>query len=194
MYWLLLTHVVLKSRLNKTSEQSLVAALHIQWQDGYALLSCANYCVDSSSYTVLYWGYHWLLSVILSPAMAEQWCIHLALPHSHSRTKHILSLDIRDRWSCWSHSSWGTRPTSDKLNSEILTQSQQLIFTLIFVPVSIRYLERLWGAIEILKFIVIVNSIPNIISFALNWLEYLVFRNADTFLYVHHILWSSIGR
>lgn len=65
-----------------------------------------------------------------------------------------------------------------------LTECPQLVLTLVFVPVSLRYLERLWGAIETLKFIVVVTAIPNVISFALNWLEFLVFRNADLFLYV----------
>lgn len=38
-------------------------------------------------------------------------------------------------------------------------------------------MERLWGAMETLKFIVVSVGVSNIIAFALNWLEYLVLRN-----------------
>lgn len=58
----------------------------------------------------------------------------------------------------------------------------QLFFTLLFVPVSLRYLERLWGSIETLKFILVTITISNIISFVVNWLEFAVFRNAEIFL------------
>ena len=66
----------------------------------------------------------------------------------------------------------------------------QLILSLVFVPVSLRYLERLWGAIETLKFILVVTAIPNVISFAANWLEFLIFRNADLFLYVQKYIFQ----
>ena len=55
--------------------------------------------------------------------------------------------------------------------------SVQFVVTLIFVPASLKYLERLWGSIETLKFIVVSVGVSNIIAFALNWLEYLVLRN-----------------
>ncbi|THH11605.1 hypothetical protein EW145_g529 [Phellinidium pouzarii] len=59
----------------------------------------------------------------------------------------------------------------------------ELILTLVFVPVSLRYFERLWGSLETLKFILVTTAVPNFMSFVVNWVEYLVFRNADLFLY-----------
>ncbi|EGN93153.1 hypothetical protein SERLA73DRAFT_190033 [Serpula lacrymans var. lacrymans S7.3] len=59
----------------------------------------------------------------------------------------------------------------------------ELIVTLLFVPPSLRYFERLWGAIETIKFIVVCVTIPNIIAFAFNWIEYVATTNADLFLY-----------
>ncbi|TDL28011.1 DUF1751-domain-containing protein [Rickenella mellea] len=59
----------------------------------------------------------------------------------------------------------------------------ELVFSLLVVPASFRYLERLWGTGETLKFIAINTIIPNLISFGLNWIEFLVLRNADLFLY-----------
>ena len=55
----------------------------------------------------------------------------------------------------------------------------QLIFTLITIPASLRYLERLWGSIETLKFIVVTIGGSNIIAVGLNCLEYLVLRNPN---------------
>ncbi|VDB86584.1 unnamed protein product [Peniophora sp. CBMAI 1063] len=59
----------------------------------------------------------------------------------------------------------------------------ELAVTLLFVPPSLRYLERLWGAAETLKFIAFTVTISNIIAFALNWIEFIGTRNADLFLY-----------
>ncbi|KAI0308157.1 DUF1751-domain-containing protein [Multifurca ochricompacta] len=59
----------------------------------------------------------------------------------------------------------------------------ELIFTLIMVPPCLRYLERLWGGIETIKFIVVTVTFANIIAFAVNWIEFAVLRNADLFLY-----------
>ena len=53
----------------------------------------------------------------------------------------------------------------------------QLIFTLLLIPASLRYMERLWGAAETLKFVVVTIGVSNIIAFGLNWLEYFVLRN-----------------
>ncbi|CCM03138.1 uncharacterized protein FIBRA_05259 [Fibroporia radiculosa] len=58
----------------------------------------------------------------------------------------------------------------------------ELIFTLICIPASLRYLERLWGATELLKFIAVTITVSNIIAFGLNWIEYVVLRN-PVFLY-----------
>ncbi|THH13588.1 hypothetical protein EW146_g6652 [Bondarzewia mesenterica] len=59
----------------------------------------------------------------------------------------------------------------------------ELIVSLIFVPPCLRYLERLWGAVETIKFIVASVTFSNVIAFGLNWIEYIVLRNADLLLY-----------
>jgi len=58
----------------------------------------------------------------------------------------------------------------------------EFAFTLLVIPASLRYLERLWGAVETLKFIVVTITVSNIIAFGLNLLEYLVLGNT-VFLY-----------
>ncbi|KAA1467990.1 DUF1751-domain-containing protein [Dentipellis sp. KUC8613] len=63
------------------------------------------------------------------------------------------------------------------------TTIPELVVTLIFVPASLRYLERLWGSVETIKFIVVSVTVSNIIAFGLNWIEFIVLRNADLFLY-----------
>ncbi|TFK77355.1 putative PDUPA2 [Pluteus cervinus] len=59
----------------------------------------------------------------------------------------------------------------------------ELLTTLLLVPASLRYLERLWGSIETLKFIVVCVGVSNIIAFAMNWIEFIATSNADLFLY-----------
>jgi hypothetical protein len=54
--------------------------------------------------------------------------------------------------------------------------------TLIVIPPSLRYLERLWGATETLKFIIVPLLVSNIIAFAFNWIEYMATSNAALFL------------
>lgn len=55
-------------------------------------------------------------------------------------------------------------------------------FTLIFIPPSLMYLERLWGTIETIKVLGVTIVVSNIIAFAFNWIEYIATRNADVFL------------
>lgn len=50
------------------------------------------------------------------------------------------------------------------------------------IPASLRYFERLWGTVETLKFIVVCVTVPNIIAFAFNWIEFVATKNADLFL------------
>jgi len=57
--------------------------------------------------------------------------------------------------------------------SPLLTELGQLLITLTIVPASLRYIERLWGSIETLKFIVVVVGLSNLIAFGFNWLEFL---------------------
>jgi len=62
------------------------------------------------------------------------------------------------------------------------TSVLEFVATIIFVPASLRYLERLWGSIETLKFMLVSIAIPNLISFAFNWLEFIATKN-PVFLY-----------
>jgi hypothetical protein len=55
---------------------------------------------------------------------------------------------------------------------------------MILVVPSLRYLERLWGALETFKFIMVSIAFSNLITVAMNWLEFLITRNADLFLFV----------
>ncbi|KAH7930425.1 DUF1751-domain-containing protein [Leucogyrophana mollusca] len=59
----------------------------------------------------------------------------------------------------------------------------ELVVSLLVVPASLRYFERLWGSIETLKFILVCTTLPNVIAFAFNWIEFVATRNADIFLY-----------
>ncbi|KAF7303175.1 Eukaryotic integral membrane protein [Mycena kentingensis (nom. inval.)] len=59
----------------------------------------------------------------------------------------------------------------------------ELVFTLICIPPSLRYLERLWGSIEMLKFIAVTVGFSNIIAFGFNWIEFIATRDAELFLY-----------
>jgi len=63
------------------------------------------------------------------------------------------------------------------------TSIVELSITLIVIPASLRYLERLWGTIETLKYIVVTVVVSNFIAFAFNWIEFLATKNADLFLY-----------
>ncbi|EAU92793.2 hypothetical protein CC1G_01838 [Coprinopsis cinerea okayama7 len=69
--------------------------------------------------------------------------------------------------------------TSALLEASILG----FIFSIIFIPPSLRYLERLWGSIETLKFIVVTIVFSNLITFAVNWIEYLLFGKPELFLF-----------
>jgi hypothetical protein len=55
--------------------------------------------------------------------------------------------------------------------------SPQLVLTILVIPHSLRYFERLWGAVETIKFIVVTIVASNIIAFGLSWIEYFVFQN-----------------
>lgn len=58
----------------------------------------------------------------------------------------------------------------------------QLVISLVVVPPSLRYLERLWGTVETIKFIFVPLIISNIIAVAFNWIEYMATSNAEMFL------------
>ncbi|KAF8913111.1 eukaryotic integral membrane protein-domain-containing protein [Gymnopilus junonius] len=59
----------------------------------------------------------------------------------------------------------------------------EFVLTIVFVPASLKYLERLWGSLETVKFIVVSVVASNIIAFGFNWIEFIATRNADLFLY-----------
>jgi len=59
----------------------------------------------------------------------------------------------------------------------------ELLVTMAVIPASLRYFERLWGTVETLKFIFVCVTVPNLIAFAFNWIEFVATRNADMFLY-----------
>jgi len=63
------------------------------------------------------------------------------------------------------------------------TSIYELVFTLIVIPPCLRYLERIWGAVETIKFVVVTATFSNIIAFCVNWIEFALLRNADLFLY-----------
>ncbi|KAJ7446472.1 eukaryotic integral membrane protein-domain-containing protein [Mycena galericulata] len=63
------------------------------------------------------------------------------------------------------------------------TSIWELIGSLIFVPPSLRYLERVWGSVETLKFIAVSVGFSNIIAFGFNWIEFMATRDTDLFLY-----------
>ncbi|KAF8899003.1 eukaryotic integral membrane protein-domain-containing protein [Infundibulicybe gibba] len=59
----------------------------------------------------------------------------------------------------------------------------ELVASLLFVPAGLKYLERLWGSVETVKFIVASVGASNIIAFAFNWIEFMATGDADLFLY-----------
>jgi len=59
----------------------------------------------------------------------------------------------------------------------------ELFVTLLVIPASLRYIERLWGTIETIKFMVVSIVVSNVIALAFNWIEFIATKNADLFLY-----------
>ncbi|KAF8745217.1 hypothetical protein RHS02_01417, partial [Rhizoctonia solani] len=58
-----------------------------------------------------------------------------------------------------------------------------LILSLLVVPPSLRYLERLWGSIETAKFIFVTVVASNVIAVGLSWIEYVVIGKPELFLF-----------
>ncbi|KAF8604109.1 DUF1751-domain-containing protein [Ceratobasidium sp. AG-I] len=59
----------------------------------------------------------------------------------------------------------------------------ELALSLLVVPPSLRYLERLWGSIETAKFIAVTVVVSNVIAVGLSWIEFVVLGKADLFLF-----------
>lgn len=64
-----------------------------------------------------------------------------------------------------------------------LTASQWL-FSLVFIVPAFRYFERLWGAVELVKFVLITGVVSNVIAVAVAWIEALVLPISDLVLCV----------
>jgi len=60
----------------------------------------------------------------------------------------------------------------------------EFVISLLFLPLSLRYIERLWGALETTKFVLITVVISNVIATFLNVLEYFVLGQGRFFLFV----------
>lgn len=56
----------------------------------------------------------------------------------------------------------------------MLTSVSQFIISLIAIPFACRYLERLWGLRELLRFSAVVIVGSNVIAFGFAWLAYLL--------------------
>ncbi|KAF5384908.1 hypothetical protein D9615_001297 [Tricholomella constricta] len=75
------------------------------------------------------------------------------------------------------------RPWTLVTSMFVETSVFEFIASMVFVPASLKYLERLWGSIETLKFIVVSVGVSNVIAFGFNWIEFVATKNADLFLY-----------
>lgn len=53
----------------------------------------------------------------------------------------------------------------------------QLIFSAVTLPLACRYLERIWGPYELLRFSLVTIVGSNIIAFGFSWLVYIVTRS-----------------
>jgi len=70
--------------------------------------------------------------------------------------------------------SWMWYPWTIITSSFVETRVLEFIFTLIFVPSSLQYFERLWGTTETVKFVLVTVGVSNVISLFINYLEYFV--------------------
>ncbi|KAG8999769.1 hypothetical protein FRB94_005943 [Tulasnella sp. JGI-2019a] len=59
----------------------------------------------------------------------------------------------------------------------------ELALTLLVLPFSLRYLERLWGTLETVKFVLITCTISNVLGLVVCYAEYIVLGNPELFLY-----------
>ncbi|KAM0789129.1 hypothetical protein ACM66B_003182 [Microbotryomycetes sp. NB124-2] len=59
----------------------------------------------------------------------------------------------------------------------------EFLFSLLTLPLAGRYLERVWGQFEFLKFVVVVTVGSNIVACVVNYIEAVVLGNPALFLY-----------
>lgn len=60
--------------------------------------------------------------------------------------------------------------------------ASQFLISLLTLPLAGRYLERVWGQSEFLKFVAVVVVVSNIIAVVVNWLEATVLGDQGLFL------------
>ncbi|KAJ9122452.1 hypothetical protein QFC22_001877 [Naganishia vaughanmartiniae] len=59
----------------------------------------------------------------------------------------------------------------------------QFVISVVALPAAAKYLERVWGPRELIRFCIIVIVASNIIAFGLCWIEYIVIGHPEIFLY-----------
>ncbi|SCZ98984.1 BZ3500_MvSof-1268-A1-R1_Chr7-1g09341 [Microbotryum saponariae] len=72
----------------------------------------------------------------------------------------------------------------------------EFLFSLFTLPLAARYLERVWGQVELLKFVFVVVVASNIIAVVVNVLESVVLGNKELFLYgmsYHGLMALQVG-
>jgi hypothetical protein len=78
----------------------------------------------------------------------------------------------------WINIAWGIPSIAKNL---------QLAVSLIVLPISLQYVERLWGALETVKFVFITTVVSNIIAVFVNIIEHFIIGKDGYFLYVEHL-------
>ena len=58
----------------------------------------------------------------------------------------------------------------------------QFVISVVALPAAAKYLERVWGPRELIRFCIIVIVASNIIAFGLSWIEYIVIGHPEIFL------------
>ncbi|SCV70812.1 BQ2448_3574 [Microbotryum intermedium] len=72
----------------------------------------------------------------------------------------------------------------------------EFLFSLFTLPLAARYLERVWGQVELFKFVFVVVVASNIIAVVVNVLEAFVLGNKELFLYgmsYHGLMALQVG-
>jgi hypothetical protein len=112
--------------------------------------------------------------LVLVPGRALPWYIWTFLTAGFVETK---PLEVRSARASTPNRS-GANP-----HFRCLT-GLQFLLSFISLPLASRYLERVWGTKELLRFCAVVLVASNIIGFGLSWLEFFVLGKADMFLCV----------
>ncbi|KAG8862760.1 hypothetical protein FRB96_000770 [Tulasnella sp. 330] len=79
--------------------------------------------------------------------------------------------------------SWLWFPWTLVTSAFVEINAIQLIFTLLILPFSLRYLERLWGTLETVKFVLITCTLSNVLGLVVCYAEYVVLGNPGLFLF-----------